>query len=166
MTKNRILANTHVIPGLGKAKLRNLTADDVDNWLADLKVKLATRSMKECLAVLRRSIAHAQRRDRVLRNVADLVTVPQGRAGRPSKAMTFEQATAVMEASKRTRIHAYLVLSLLTGVRTEEARALTWDRVHLQKARRQSTARRSLEVSAQERRHEDEEESTHYRPSR
>jgi integrase len=36
-----------------------------------------------------------------------------------------------MEASKRTRLHAYFVLSLLTGVRTEEARALTWDRVHL-----------------------------------
>ena len=36
-----------------------------------------------------------------------------------------------MEASKKTRLHAYFVLSLLTGVRTEEARALTWDRVHL-----------------------------------
>ena len=38
-----------------------------------------------------------------------------------------------MEASKQTRLHAYFVLSLLTGVRTEEARALTWDRVHLEK---------------------------------
>ena len=36
-----------------------------------------------------------------------------------------------MEASKKTRLHAHFVLSLLTGVRTEEARALTWDRVHL-----------------------------------
>jgi hypothetical protein len=37
-----------------------------------------------------------------------------------------------MEASKKTRVHAYFVLSLLTGVRTEEARALTWDRLHLE----------------------------------
>ncbi len=131
--KNKILAETHVIPGLGKAKLRDLTADDVDDWLNSKKKMLATRTLKECLAVLRRSIQHAQRRDKVLRNVAQLVTVPQGRPGRPSKAMTFDQAKAVMEASKKTRIHAYFVLSLLTGVRTEEARALTWDRVHLEK---------------------------------
>jgi integrase len=45
--------------------------------------------------------------------------------------MPLTQAQAVMEASKKTRLHAYFVLSLLTGVRTEEARALTWDRVHL-----------------------------------
>lgn len=37
-----------------------------------------------------------------------------------------------MEASKKTRVHAYFVLSLLTGVRTEEARALTWDRLNLE----------------------------------
>ena len=45
--------------------------------------------------------------------------------------MPLTQAQAVMEASKKTRLHAYFVLSLLTGVRTEEARALTWDRVHM-----------------------------------
>lgn len=31
-------------------------------------------------------------------------------------------------------MHAYIVVSPLTGIRTEEARALTWDRVHLVKA--------------------------------
>ena len=33
--KNRILAETHVIPLLGAVKLRELTADHVDDWLAD-----------------------------------------------------------------------------------------------------------------------------------
>lgn len=131
--KNRILAEKHVIPGLGKPRLRDLTADDVDDWLADTKSLLSTRSLKDCHAILRRSIAQAQRRNKVMRNVAELVTVPNGKGGRPSKAMTLEQAEAVMEASRKTRIRAYFVLSLLTGVRTEEARALTWDRVHLEK---------------------------------
>ena len=129
--KNRILAETHVIPLLGAVKLRELTADHVDDWLADRKKVLATRSLKDTHAILRRSIQHAQRRNKVLRNVAELVDIPQGRPGRPSKAMPLTQAQAVMEASKKTRLHAYFVLSLLTGVRTEEARALTWDRVHL-----------------------------------
>jgi integrase len=100
--------------------------------LADRKNVLATRSLKEAHAVLRRAIKHAQRRDKVVRNVAELVDIPEGRPGRPSKAMPLEQAQAVIEASKKTRLHAYFVLSLLTGVRTEEARALTWDRVHLE----------------------------------
>jgi integrase len=93
---------------------------------------LATRSLKDTHAILRRAIQHAQRRNKVLRNVAELVDVPEGRPGRPSKAMPLAQAQAVVEASKKTRLHAYFVLSLLTGVRTEEASALTWDRVHLE----------------------------------
>lgn len=130
--KLRTLAYGHVVPSLGKAKLRKLEADDVDDWLAIKKERLATRTLKDILAILRRAIAHAQRRNRVLRNVAELVEVPEGQAGRPSKALPIDQAATLLEASKRTSIHAYLVLSLLTGIRTEEARALTWKRVHLQ----------------------------------
>lgn len=49
--------------------------------------------------------------------------------GRPSKALTKDQADAVLEQAKRTSMHAYVTLSLLTGVRTEEARALRWSHV-------------------------------------
>jgi integrase len=38
---------------------------------------------------------------------------------------------AVLAAAARDRLHAYFVLSLLAGVRTEEARALRWDHVDL-----------------------------------
>jgi integrase len=48
---------------------------------------------------------------------------------RTSKALTPRPATAVLEAAKGARLHAYVVLSLMTGVRTEEARALRWDHV-------------------------------------
>jgi integrase len=133
VTKNRILADTHVIPLLGAVKLRELTADHVDDWLADRKKVLATSSLKVCLSILRRAISLAERRNKVVRNVAALVDVPTGQKGRPSKAMTFEFARQVIDACKRSRIYAYFVLSLLTGVRTEEARALTWNRVHLEK---------------------------------
>ncbi len=65
----------------------------------------------------------------MLRNVAELVTTPKGKPGRPSKAMTSEQATAMLEQAKASRLHAYVVVSLLTGIRTEEARALRWSHV-------------------------------------
>jgi integrase len=65
----------------------------------------------------------------VLRNVAELVTTPKGKEGRPSKAMTLEQATAMLEHATASRLYAYVVVSLLTGIRTEEARALRWSHV-------------------------------------
>lgn len=54
---------------------------------------------------------------------------PRGRSGRPSRSFTLDQAKALLAAAERTRWHAYVALSLLVGVRTEEARALRWDHV-------------------------------------
>ena len=129
VTTNRILADQHVIPEIGAIKLKELTADNVDEWLDGLSGKLATRSLQGVHAILKRAIRQAQARDRVLRNVADLVTTPKGKPGRPSRAMTLAQATAMLEQAKASRLHAYVVVSLLTGIRTEEARALRWSHV-------------------------------------
>ncbi|WP_246148115.1 site-specific integrase [Nonomuraea turkmeniaca] len=45
--------------------------------------------------------------------------------------MTFAQAEAVLKAAESSPMYAYIVLSLLTGARTEELRALTWDHMDL-----------------------------------
>ncbi|MFH8793305.1 tyrosine recombinase XerC [Streptomyces sp. NPDC017941] len=126
----RSLADNHVIPYLGAARLKDLEADDVDEWLEGRAEVLATRSLRMARSILRRSIAHAQRRGRAVRNVADLVELPEGQPGRPSKSLSLEQGEAVLCAMTGTWIHAYVVLSLLVGVRPEEARALTWRHVH------------------------------------
>ncbi|MFJ3775006.1 tyrosine-type recombinase/integrase [Streptomyces sp. NPDC090075] len=127
----RSLADNHVIPQLGKGKLRDLEADDLDEWLEAEAQNLATQSLQMVHSILRRSISHAQRRGRAVRNVAELVEVPEGKAGRPSKSLSLEQGEAVLRAKQGTWIHAYVVLSLLVGVRPEEARPLTWSHVHL-----------------------------------
>lgn len=126
---NRILAEQHVIPLIGVIKLQELRADQIDEWLEGLTGKLATRSLQGVHAILKRSIRQAQARDKVLRNVAELATTPKGKEGHPSRAMTLEQATAMLEQAKKSRLHAYVVVSLLTGIRTEEARALRWSHV-------------------------------------
>ncbi|MER5912077.1 site-specific integrase [Streptomyces sp. NPDC001982] len=131
VNKNRILAEQHVLPLLGRAKLRELTADAVDDWLDDRAKVLATSSLRSVLSILRRSIDHAMRRDKARRNVTLLVEVPEGQAGRLSKALTLDQARAVLAAARESRLYAYVVLSLLVGVRTEEARPMTWKHVHL-----------------------------------
>jgi integrase len=82
-------------------------------------------------SILRRTIRRAQARDKVMRNVATLVDTPEGKKdGRPSKALTLDQSVSVMEHARHDPLlHAYVVLSVMTGVRTEEARALHWEHV-------------------------------------
>jgi integrase len=92
---------------------------------------------------LKRAIRHAEANDLVSRNVAALADTPKGQEGRPSKSLTFDQAVAVIAAASTLPVmelrpglkdvrrpaalmHAYIVLSLLCGIRTEEARALRW----------------------------------------
>ncbi|MDP9796857.1 integrase [Catenuloplanes nepalensis] len=65
------------------------------------------------------------------RNVVALCDPPDGKPGRTSKSLTFEAAQAVLNAAQGTRLHAYVVLSLLIGARTEELRALMWSLVDL-----------------------------------
>jgi integrase len=129
VTTNRILAEKHVIPLIGKRKLKELRADEVDKWLDGLSDKLSTRSLRGVHAILKRAIRLTQARDKVVRNVAELASTPEGKAGRPSKALTAEQAEAVLQHATSSRLHAYVVVSLMTGIRTEEARALRWDHV-------------------------------------
>lgn len=126
-----ILCRTHVVPGLGARKLRDLSAEDVDRWLAEKAKTLSTRTLQGIRSCLNRAIKRAMARDKVKRNVVALCSVPKGTGGRPSKALTFAQAEAVLKAAESSRMYAYVVLSLLTGARTEELRALTWDHVDL-----------------------------------
>jgi integrase len=115
---------------LGSVELTKLTAAAVQKALANLAARVSTRTVQMAHNVLVRAIRHAERDDLVGRNVAALVKPPKGqRAGRPSKSLTMEQAVALMAAARGTRLEAYIVVSLLSGVRTEEARALRWDHV-------------------------------------
>jgi integrase len=125
------LSRKHVIQGLGARKLRDLSAEDVDRWLAAKARTLSTRSLQAVHSCLNRAVKRAMARDKVKRNVVELCSVPQGQPGRPSKALTFAQAEAVLKAAEGTSMHAYIVVALLTGARTEELRALTWDHVFL-----------------------------------
>ena len=121
----------HIVPALGARKLRELSVEDVDKWLARKAAVLSTRSLKLLHSILNRAIKNAMKRDKVKRNVVDLCDVPDGRAGRPSHALTLTQAEAVVATAEQSeaRIRAYILLSLLTGARTEEVRALTWPHV-------------------------------------
>lgn len=128
---NESLARNHVLPHLGARRLRDLSAREVDAWLLQLSDKLSTRTLRSVRACLLRAVNRAMARDKVKRNVVLLCDVPTGRPGRPSKSLSAAQARDVVTLTAGEWMHNYIVVSLLTGARTEELRALKWQHVHL-----------------------------------
>lgn len=122
----------HIKPHLGGRRLKELRPDEVDRWMLGLTPHLSTSTIKQVRSVLRRSIERAVKRGLAERNVVDLCEPPKGRTGRPSKSLTLQQASDLIELTREHHMHAYIVVSLLLGLRPEEARALRWDRVHLE----------------------------------
>jgi integrase len=137
-----------ILAVIGGRKLRELTADDVRQALAAMASGYSTAAVRMGHLALKRAIRHAEANDLVSRNVAVLADTPKGQEGRPSKSLTLDEAVAVITAARTLPVmelrpglkdvrrpaalmHAYIVLSLLSGIRTEEARALRWAHVDL-----------------------------------
>jgi integrase len=137
-----------ILKVIGARKLRELTAGDVRQALSAMAGGYSSAAVTMGHLALKRAIRHAEANDVVSRNVATLVDTPRGQEGRPSKSLTFGQAIAIIAAAKALPVielrpglkdvrrpaelmYAYIVVSMLVGLRTEEARALRWDHVDL-----------------------------------
>jgi integrase len=137
-----------ILKVIGARKLRELSAADVRQALSRMAAEYSSSAVTMGHLALKRAIRHAEANDLVSRNVGTLVDTPKGQEGRPSKSLTVEQAVAVITAAKTlpalelhpglkdvrrpaVMMYAYIVLSLLAGLRTEEARALCWQHVNL-----------------------------------
>jgi integrase len=137
-----------ILKVVGARKLRELTAADVQQSLSKMADEYSSSAVTKGHLALKRAIRHAEANDLVARNVASLVDTPKGQIGRPSKSLTLEQAIVLITAAQTlpgmelhpglkdvrrpaALMYAYIVLSLLVGVRTEEARALCWNHLDL-----------------------------------
>src|SRR6516162_2031925 len=147
VTKNQnVLAP--ILKVIGACKLRELTAADVRRALSEMAAGYSTAAVSMGHLALKRAIRHAEANDLVNRNVAALADTPKGQHGRPSRSLTLDQAAALTTTARTLPVmelrpglkdvrrpaelmHAYIVLGLLCGLRTEEARALRWAHVDL-----------------------------------
>ena len=93
--------------------------------------------MRDTLAMLR-ELNVVEQRYRAVLEVLDGIPVTEGRLvirGGPADYApvgALDQASALLEAAEASRLHAFIVLCLLAGVRSEEVRALTWEHVDLE----------------------------------
>ena len=100
-----------MLPWTRKRRRTELTAEEVDRWLADKSATLSTDTLRRLLSILRQSIRRAQARDLVKRNVALLCYLPKGQPGRPSKSLTREQAERLLRAAgDNPTMNAYVVV--------------------------------------------------------
>src|SRR6266567_1263020 len=99
MATYRGQAEKWIYPKIGRTKLKDFKATDADRFFRDVAKVLSKASLVKIKSTLVRSIRRAQKYDLIGRNVAELVDLPQGQPGHPSRAMTEEQASKVLNAA-------------------------------------------------------------------
>src|SRR3984957_10264807 len=92
-------AKNWIYPKIGQTKLKDFTATDADRFFAELAKALGKRSLVMIKSTLRRSIRRAQVHDLIGRNVIELIDLPTGQPGHPSRAMTQQQAAKVLKTA-------------------------------------------------------------------
>ncbi len=79
------LCRAHIIPDLGRCRLRELSAEDVDRWLAAKAKSLSTRTLQALRSCLSRSIRRAITRDKVNGTSSRYARCRAGGAGAPQR---------------------------------------------------------------------------------
>jgi len=99
MATYRGQAEKWIYPAIGATKLKDFKATDADRFFRNTARTLSKASLVKIKSTLTRSIRRAQKYDLIGRNVAELVDLPQGQPGHPSRAMCEEQAAKVLRAA-------------------------------------------------------------------
>jgi integrase len=99
MATYRGQAEKWIYPKIGAKKLAEFKATDADRFLSNVAKVLSKSSLVKIKSTLVRSIRRAQKYDLIGKNVAELVDLPKGQPGHPSRAMTEEQASKVLQAA-------------------------------------------------------------------
>ncbi len=127
----------HILPSLGRKRLKNLSVADVRGLVLMLTDRgPRTRMVQFVHAVLRNALESAVREEAIPRNVARLVQVqtPTYEVGR---GLTTEQARALLYAAEDERLAALYVLAVYLGLRRGEVLGLRWVDVDLDEERLQ-----------------------------
>lgn len=93
---------------------------------------MARNSVMRVRSVLVMALKHAQRRDIVARNVAELFEMPtSARDARSGRSLTPEQARQLLDAAKDDRLGGLVTVGLMVGLRPGELCGLRWEDIDL-----------------------------------
>lgn len=130
--RNESLCRVHIVPGLGRKKLKTLGAQDVAGFYRrKLDEGCTPASVRKMHETLHKALKQAVRWGYMPRNPADDVDPPRARTEEVHP-LTREEARRLLETVRGDRLEALYVVALHTGLRQGELLALRWKDLDLE----------------------------------
>lgn len=143
-TRDKYLVTKHVVPGIGRVKLKNLNALRLQGLYRDrLDTGLSPATVQKMHHVVHKALAQATRWRLIPRNPADDFKAPTP-VPKEMRPLSAEEARGLLEAASGDRLEAFYVLALHTGMRRGELLGLKWEDVDFVSAVPALRVRRTL----------------------
>jgi integrase len=128
----RSQVRNHILPALGKKKLKTLKLDDLENLYRSISNSgLSSATVRYVHSVLRRALNHAMFRGLVSRNVADGASLPR-LDRKESKTLSPEELNRFLKAASGDPLKALYDIAVTCGLRQGELLGLRWEDVDLE----------------------------------
>jgi integrase len=130
--RDESLCRNHLIPVLGKKKLKTLNAADVQRFYrVKLDSGLSSATVHKLHVLLHKALKQEVRWGLAPRNVADDVDAPKVHKEEVHP-LTNEQARKLLDAARGDRLEGLYVVAVQSGLRQGELLALRWEVVDLE----------------------------------
>src|SRR5690348_263442 len=129
--RHRQFVEYHILPALGKTKLAQLSAQQVQAFYArKLHDGLSTTTVNHLHATLHKALTAAVRLGLIARNVSEMVQAPRMRHVE-MHVLSADEVRTLLATSASNRQHALYVTAIATGMRQGELLGLRWRDVDL-----------------------------------
>lgn len=126
--------DTRIIPALGKIKLENLQAHDIQRFYNGIKGSVSAKTVRNIHGVLHSALAQAVRNRIILYNPSDACALPKVEK-REITPVVDDDLTAFLDAIRGHKFEDVYLVDIFTGMRQGEILGLTWDCVDFAKSR-------------------------------
>jgi len=131
--------NRHIIPVLGKIKLKDLRKDTLQRFLnekhtegrIDKKGGLSAKTIKNLRNMIHSALQQACDNDLIHKNASEKLSLPE-HIKKEIEVFGIEEQRRLQDASKNFRLGIGIILSLYTGIRVGELLGLWWSDIDLQ----------------------------------
>jgi integrase len=131
-SRDRYLVTNHIKPAVGRVKLKNLNALQVQSLYRErLHSDLSGSTVQKIYHVLHKALAQAVRWNLIPRNPSDNVKAPTP-TSKEMHPLSASEARELLEAASGDRLEALYVLAIHTGMRRGELLGLKWADVDLE----------------------------------
>jgi integrase len=134
LSSYRQIARLYLLPDLGHRRILDITPSELRrHYAAMVKRGLSATTVQHTHAVLRPALRQAVADGLLSRSPAEGLRLPSAK-GAERTVLGPEHVTRMLEEARGTRLHPYLSLAVLTGMRPGELLALRWGDVDLDAA--------------------------------